>query len=126
MFDDWQRGWASWSVQRRKVRSRKSYRLLVLSWRSTVLALATGALIQILSINDIVGHTTEVVLTLPCVLAFIVSALVAVIALAIEADHFSQTPLGRGSTQRQARFSAMFLVDLVTLCVLPRRSPGAG
>lgn len=126
LSDDGQRGWASWSGQRRIVRSRKSYRLLVLSWRSLLLALAIGALITALSINGIIGHTTEVVLILPCVLAFLVSALVAVVALAIEAAHFSQTPLGRGPTQRQARFSTMFLVDLVTLRVLPRRSSGAG
>lgn len=126
MFDDWQRGWASWSGQRREVRNRKSYRLLVLSWRSNLLALAIGVLIQVLSINDIVGHTTEIVLALPCVLVFLVSALVAVVALAIEAAHFSHTPLGRGPIQRQARFSIMFFVDLVTLRVLPRRSSGAG
>ena len=126
MFDDWQHGWASWSGQRRKVRNRKSYRLLVLSGRSNLLALALGALIQVLSIKNIVGNTTGLVLALPCVVVFLVSALVAVVALAIEAAYFSQTPLGRGPIQRQARFGTMFFVDLVTLRVLPRRSSGAG
>ena len=126
LTDDRQRGWASWSGQRHVIRSRKSYRLLILSGRSLLLALAIGALVTALSVNGIIGHTAQVVLILPCALVFLVSWLLAVVALAIEAAHLSQTPLGRGPTQRQARFSSMFLVDLVTLRLLPRRSSSAG
>ncbi|MET7747362.1 hypothetical protein [Micromonospora sp. NPDC005367] len=89
-----------------------------------LLALGAGALITALSTNGMIGQTAKAIFIIPCVLVFLMSAFVSVVTLAIGAAGFSRTPIGSGSIQRQARFTSMFLVDLLTLRLLARRNPG--
>lgn len=97
------------------VRRRRSYRLFVLSWRLTCLAAALGAATQILWSNGLISQPVRVVVIVPLCLLFCVSVFTVIVTGAIQAAYFSGNPLGRGPTQRQIRFSRMFLVDLATL-----------
>lgn len=96
-------------------RNRKSYRLLVLSWRVLCLAVAVGALTQVLWANRLISHTVMIILMVPVILVFLGCWLVGLATLAIQAAHFSVNPLARGVIRRQVAFSRMFVVDVFTL-----------
>lgn len=97
------------------IRSRRSYRLLVLSWRVASLAAASGALAQILWTSHLMSRTVLIALIVPIGLVFCVSVFVVIGASAIQVAYFSSSPLGGGPIQRQVRFSRMLFVDIVTL-----------
>ncbi|MDG4780324.1 hypothetical protein O7614_11795 [Micromonospora sp. WMMD961] len=96
-------------------RGRMSYRLLVLSWRVIFVSIAVIASTQVLKAHHLISHGVSVGIVAPLVAVFVVSVLTAIVTMAIQAAHFSVSPLGRGILERQMRFSRMFLVDLVTL-----------
>ncbi|MGW3784328.1 hypothetical protein ACWD5Z_07065 [Micromonospora chokoriensis] len=100
-------------------RRRTSYRLHVLSWRLAFLTGVLTALTEVLSANHIIGHLASVVVVVPLVAVFCGSVCLVVVTGAIQAAHFSVSPLGKGPVQRQIRFSRMLLVDLVTLPLNP-------
>ncbi|GIJ35042.1 hypothetical protein [Micromonospora sediminimaris] len=97
------------------VRRRKSYRLLVLSWRVAFLAVGAGAAVIILRENNLIGHSMLIAFAVPIIVVFCVSFIVVIVVGAIDSAHSSINPLGRGLIQRQLRFSCMFLSDLFTL-----------
>ncbi|GLZ58672.1 hypothetical protein [Micromonospora sp. NBRC 107095] len=102
-----------------EIRDRRSYQLHVLSWRLAFAAAALAALTQVLRANHLIGHLASVVVVVPLVAVFCGSVCLVLVTGAIQAAHFSAQPLGRGTVQRQIRFSRMLLVDLVTLPLNP-------
>ncbi|GAB3957650.1 hypothetical protein [Micromonospora vulcania] len=97
------------------MRSRTSYRLLVLAFRLVLLAAASVALTQVLAANALISHRVLVVVLVPLIVVALASFFTVIATLAIQAAHFSVTPLARGVTQRQSLFSRALVEDLMTL-----------
>lgn len=103
------------SERAQAVRRRKSYRLLVLSFRGLLISIACVVPAQVLASNEIIGRRTAWIVIAPCALLFVVSWVVGLVTILIEMYNLSVVPIGRGTNQRQSRFGSLLFVDLFTL-----------